>query len=77
MSENYDGANPASATWTKLSNAHIVTQSEGQNTWVSSGLVDISEFPGTIYLGFKYSGEGSIGQTTDFRVDDDNVFTQQ
>ncbi|HOW20042.1 MAG TPA: DUF5689 domain-containing protein [Tenuifilaceae bacterium] len=77
VSENYDGANPASATWTKLSNAHIVTQSEGQNTWVSSGLVDISEFPGTIYLGFKYSGGGSIGQTTAFRVDDVNVFTQQ
>jgi hypothetical protein len=77
VSANYDGANPASATWTKLSNAHIVTQSEGQNTWVSSGMVDISEFSGTIHLGFKYSGGGTIGQTTAFRVDDVNVFTLQ
>jgi len=35
-----------------LSGARIVIQSDGTNKWISSGLVDLSQFTGNIHLGF-------------------------
>ena len=74
ISSNYDGSNPSAATWTELTHAKIVAQADGQNKWVKSGLVNLSSYSGDVYIGFKYTG--STTQTTAFRVDDVNIFTQ-
>lgn len=74
ISSNYDGTNPSAATWTELTQAKIVAQADGQNKWVKSGLVNLSAYTGEVHLGFKYTG--STTQTTAFRVDNVNIFTQ-
>lgn len=75
ISSDYNGTDPTQATWTELTDARIVAQSDGQNRWVDSGLVDLSQFSGDVYIGFRYVGSTSL--TTAYRVDDVNLYTQQ
>ena len=52
FSNDYDGVNPTTATWTPLTCA---LSSTGW-TWVESGSIDLSSFSGTnCYIGFKYT----------------------
>ena len=65
FSNNYNGTNPASATWTALTCA----LSTGGYTWVESGAIDLSSFNGTnCYIGFKYTCEE--GSAAAWEVDD-------
>ena len=65
FSNNYNGTNPASATWTALTCA----LSTGSYTWVESGAIDLSSFSGTnCYIGFKYTCEE--GSAAAWEVDD-------
>ncbi|HDP75537.1 MAG TPA: hypothetical protein ENN49_06660 [Bacteroidales bacterium] len=75
ISSNFDGSNPQSATWTKLTDAYIVKQADGTNRWVSSGNINIKDFAGNACIGFKYTGSSTI--STAFRVDNVTVFTMQ
>jgi len=75
ISNNFDGSNPQSATWTKLTDAYIVKQADGTNRWVSSGNINIKDFAGNACIGFKYTGSSTI--STAFRVDNVMVFTMQ
>ena len=52
FSNDYDGSNPVTATWTELN----ATLSESSFTWVESGAIDLSSHNGTnCYIGFKYT----------------------
>ena len=52
FSNNYDGTNPATATWTELT----FTMSTGSFTWTESGSIDLANFTGSsCYIGFKYT----------------------
>lgn len=52
FSNDYDGSNPATATWTELT----ATLSGGSYTWTESGNIDLSSFSGSnCYIGFKYT----------------------
>ena len=52
FSNNYDGENPASATWTELE----FNKSTGSYAWAESGSIDLSNFSGeSCYIGFKYT----------------------
>jgi len=75
VSTNYDGneANIGTSTWATLS-GRIVTSTDGQNKWVSSGKVDLSAFTGKVYVAFRYTGSGTNSQTTTFRVDNVSVY---
>ncbi|MBR1513208.1 MAG: choice-of-anchor J domain-containing protein [Bacteroidales bacterium] len=54
FSNNYNGTNPATATWTELTCA----LSTGGYAWTESGDIDLSAFSGTnCYIGFKYTCE--------------------
>jgi len=75
ISIDYNGSNPQTATWTKLNDAYIVKQADGTNRWVSSGILNIKNFAGDAYLGFKYTGSTSLSTT--FRVDNVMVYTLQ
>ena len=74
VSTDYDGGNaPKSATWTELTSANIVSNSDpvdaasGYN-YTESGNVDLSAYKtSSVYIAFKY--EGSNTKTTKYRVD--------
>ena len=52
FSNNYDGENPSSATWTELE----FNKSTGSYAWAESGSIDLSNFTGdNCYIGFKYT----------------------
>lgn len=52
FSNDYDGENPSSATWTELE----FNMSTGSYAWVESGVIDLANFTGSdCYIGFKYT----------------------
>ena len=52
FSNDYDGENPATATWTELE----YEMSTGSYTWAESGTIDLANFTGDeCYIGFKYT----------------------
>jgi len=63
---NYTG-DPASTTWTKI-NAKLVTTSDPQNTFISSGNIDLKGFGAKVRIAFKYNGAGGTNTST-FRID--------
>ncbi len=65
FSNNYDGQNPTTATWTPLSCA----LSQGDFEWAESGHIDLSSFAGTnCHIGFKYTCTAT--QAATWEVDD-------
>lgn len=70
ISTDYDGVNPASATWTTLP-ATIANSGCGTGyaaSFTPSGNVDLSSFNGTGYIAFIYNGNNTT-QTTTYQVD--------
>ena len=52
FSNDYDGENPATATWTELE----FNKSTGSYAWAESGSIDLADFTGDeCYIGFKYT----------------------
>ena len=58
--------NPKTSTNTLLPAAIASAPSSGYSSWVKSGVLDLSQFSGTIYLGWRYYSEhgGNNGSTT-------------
>ena len=51
FSNNYDGSNPAAATWMELE----FNKSTGSFAWAESGTIDLANLTGsTCYIGYKY-----------------------
>ena len=71
ISKDFNGDNFHQATWTLL-DCKIADSSDGQNQWIPSGDVDLDEFRGTVYIGFRYLGNNSTNTTT-FWIDDIKV----
>jgi hypothetical protein len=69
ISTNFNGVNPATATWIPLT-ATLPDASTTNFAWVDSGTIDLSGFTGKGYIAFKYNGSGPGGQTTTFILDD-------
>lgn len=52
FSNDYNGENPATATWTELE----YEKSTGSYAWAESGAIDLASFTGeSCYIGFKYT----------------------
>ena len=65
FSNDYDGEDPTTATWTALA----CPLSTGNYEWVESGDIDLSNFSGNeCYIGFKYTCED--GNAAAWEVDD-------
>ncbi|OSY87178.1 hypothetical protein WH52_13020 [Tenacibaculum holothuriorum] len=58
VSTDFDGTNVAAATWTKVS-ASLPTQDSSWYQFQDSGLIDISEYTGTLYVAFKSVASGN------------------
>ncbi|MCB0704175.1 MAG: choice-of-anchor J domain-containing protein [Saprospiraceae bacterium] len=68
ISTDFTGFNFASATWTEL-NCTVAGQSDANYDYVDSGLIDLSAYSGTAYIGFKHIGNPTDG-TTSYIIDD-------
>jgi hypothetical protein len=63
VSTDFDGSDVLGATWISVS-ADLPTQSNSWYEFVDSGLIDISEYTGTLHVAFKVTGSG-----TDLQLD--------
>ncbi len=61
VSNDYNGSDVMSATWIPIS-ATLASQSNSWYEFVDSGLIDISEYSGTLYVGYKVTGSGNDPQ---------------
>jgi len=68
ISTDYNGSNIESATWEVL-DCNLAGQSDPDHEWVSSGIVDLSSYSGSGYIGYKYEGNGNGASTTSYRID--------
>jgi hypothetical protein len=74
VSTNYSIGNLATANWAPVTCTYA-TPSTADQVWVNSGPIDLSivlpaGYNGSFVVGFRYTGSGTNGQTTNFRVDD-------
>ena len=76
VSTDYDGTNVSAATWQSVS-ANLPVVSDSWYAFKDSGLVDLSSYTGTLYVGFKVTGSGN-DDTLDgaYMIDDFKVLAQ-
>ncbi|TYA70155.1 DUF5689 domain-containing protein [Seonamhaeicola marinus] len=74
-SQDWDGteANVTSATWSVLSDAYVVKDSDSFTTWFNSGNVDLSCLSGTIHIAFKYTGADKESFDGVYELDDVSI----
>jgi len=58
VSTDFDGIDVLAATWTPIS-ANIANESSSWYDFIDSGLIDVSSYSGTMYVGFKFVGSGT------------------
>ncbi len=73
ISTDFDGSDIEGATWQPLG-ADLATQNDPEHAWIPSGVVDLSSYSGTAYIGFRYEGDDNAGQSTSFRIDNVRVY---
>jgi hypothetical protein len=76
VSTNFDGSNVAAASWTKL-NATIPGEDNSWYAFQDSGLLDVSNYSGTLHLAFKYTGSGTNSQLDGGYFVDDVLFLKR
>ncbi|MBR9756956.1 MAG: DUF5017 domain-containing protein [Algicola sp.] len=77
VSTDFDGINVMTATWEPIS-ATLPTQSTDWYEFVDSGLIDISNYTGTLYVAFRVVGSGT-DTTLDgaYQIDDFSIIAAQ
>lgn len=66
--------NPVTSQNVKINPALATPPTDGYSQWVDSGIVDLSEFTGTIYIGWRYySQKGGKNNSATYNIDDINV----
>ena len=70
ISTNWDGTatNITSATWNILP-AKIVSDGENFKNWIHSTYVNLSDYSGTAFIAFKYTGTGNINFDGTYELD--------
>ena len=70
ISTNWDGTtiNVTSATWDVLP-AKIVSDGENFKNWIHSTYVNLSDYSGTAFIAFKYTGTGNINFDGTYELD--------
>ena len=67
---NWDGTktNVTAATW-DISPANIVSDGENFKNWVHSTYINLSDYSGTVFIAFKYTGTGNINFDGTYELD--------
>ena len=77
VSTDYDGSDVLSATWNSVA-ATLPTQSNSWYDFIDSGLVDLSSYSGTLYVGFKVTGSGTDDNLDGaYQLDDFTIIAEQ
>lgn len=58
VSTDFDGTDVTAANWQSVS-VNLPSQSDSWYQFKDAGLVDLSPYSGTLYVGFKYTGSGT------------------
>ncbi|MBI5916041.1 MAG: choice-of-anchor J domain-containing protein [Bacteroidetes bacterium] len=67
---------PTAATWQPLS-CTLAGQSDADHAWIPSGDIELAALTGQkVFIGFKYVGSGTGGQTTSYRIDRVKIFNE-
>lgn len=53
-----------------LSNVRIATEADGQYKWIASGDISLEGKGDTVYVAFRYQGQGGASNSTTYRIDD-------
>lgn len=53
-----------------LSNVKIATEADGQYKWIASGDISLEGKGDTVYVAFRYQGQGGASNSTTYRIDD-------
>lgn len=65
---------PKAAKMTRLECVVAQAPASGFSAWTDSGLLDLSQFSGKIYIGFRYyASAGGQGYSTEFHLDNVNI----
>ncbi len=73
ISTNFDGENVTNADWQTL-DAVLAGQSDADNAWIHSGLIDLSSYSGIVHIAWKYVSAAPQGNTGTFRVDNVKLY---
>jgi hypothetical protein len=77
VSTDFDGSDVLSATWGSVA-ATLPTQSNSWYDFIDSGLVDLSSYSGTLYVGFKVTGSGTnTNLDGSYQLDDFKILAEQ
>ena len=70
ISTDFDGDenNISTAIWTLLP-AKIVNDGEGYKNWIHSTYINLSNYSGTAYIAFKYTGNGNVNFDGTYELD--------
>jgi hypothetical protein len=75
ISTDFNGVNIVGAAWIEL-NCILAGQTDPEHGWIFSGVIDLSGYIGTAYVGFKYHGNGNTGLTTSYRIDNVKLYDE-
>ncbi|PQJ69114.1 DUF5689 domain-containing protein [Polaribacter butkevichii] len=77
ISTDFDGieSNIHTATWAVLP-AKIVSNGENYKSWVHSTYIDLSNYSGTAFIAFKYTGNGNVNFDGTYELDNISVIAK-
>jgi hypothetical protein len=77
ISTDFDGneSNINTATWAVLP-AKIVSDGENFKNWVHSTYIDLSNYSGTAFIAFKYTGNGNVSFDGTYELDNVNILAK-
>jgi hypothetical protein len=73
IATDFDGSDVNGATWQTL-DARLVGQGDPDNTWIHSGYIDLSAYPGVVHIAWRYEAAEPEGDTGTFRVDNVKLY---
>ena len=74
VSTDFDGTNVAAATWTQV-DATIPGPDAEYFEFLDSGLIDLANFSGNVYVGFKVTGSGTNNELDgSYQIDNVTIY---
>ncbi len=73
LSTDFDGSNPSEATWEEL-DARLVDQNDPFHTWIDSGVIDLDDYSGIVYIAWRYEGSHPDGTNGSVRVNNVKLY---
>ncbi len=67
IATDFDGSDVQGASWESLP-ATLAGDDDDWNEWIPSGLIDLSDYSGTVHIAWRYEGSEPAGETGSFRV---------